>query len=77
MSGGKGGFPKRIVRFLTYAYKTLVLYFLFCAVLLFSVHSGSWFNYFMVFLILSCPVVLASVVRRLGWRREQTVSTDK
>lgn len=77
MSGITGHTRKRLVGFLAFAYKTLILYFLFCAVLLFSVPSGAWFNYFIVFLILSSPLVLVLVVRRLLHDEGQIVTLGK
>lgn len=73
--------PQRMLKcsvsFLAYAYRTLCLTFLVLSVLRFSVHDGGWFNFSVVFLILSCPFVLVLIFRLLRKGEGQAVTVDK
>lgn len=65
MSGIPITLQRRFADFAAFAYKTLVLYFLFFSLLRLAFHDGGWINEFIVFLILSCPFALVPVFRRL------------
>ncbi len=67
MSGISARLRQWLVGFLAYAYKTLVLCFLFLSVIRFIFHDGAWFNDFIVFLLLSCGFALVPVFRRLRY----------
>ena len=70
MNATSGRLQQRLGGILAYAYRSLVLYVLFISVLLLIVDDGGWINYFIVFLVLSSPLALALVCRRL--RRKRT-----
>jgi hypothetical protein len=65
MSAVRRRVQQRVADFLVFAYKTFALYFLFISVLLFSIHSGGWINYFIVFLMLSSAFALVPAFRLL------------
>jgi hypothetical protein len=71
MSAMSGRLQRDAADVLVYAYKTLVLFFLFISALRLIFYDGGWINDFIVFLILSCPIALVPVYRRL--QRKQRI----
>jgi hypothetical protein len=65
MSGKRGHMGKRIAGTLAFAYRTLVLYILYWAAFIHWHKSGGWVNYLAVAVILTIPIALVPLVRRM------------
>ncbi len=65
------GLGKWSLRFALFMYRSLALFFLFIAALNLWGGSGRWFNEFVVFAVLSLPLVAGAIMRR----RRGTIKT--
>lgn len=70
MTGTAGSLLRRLRAFPVFAYRSLVLCFLFIAAMRLAFHDGGWINDLIVSLALAVPLVLAPAYRSL--RRERS-----